>query len=29
MLNKNKPFSLHLNPDLFAPATDAEKEYIT
>ena len=29
MLNKNKPFSLHLNPDLFTPATDAEKEYIT
>ena len=29
MLNKNKPFSLHLNPDLFQPATDAEKEYIS
>ncbi len=29
MLNKNKPFSLHLNPDLFVPATDEEKEYIT
>ena len=29
MLNKNKPFSLHLDPDMFAPATDAEKEYIT
>jgi len=29
MLHKNKPFSLHLNPDLFQPATDAEKEYIS
>ncbi|MBO5501593.1 MAG: ABC transporter permease [Clostridia bacterium] len=29
MLNKNKPFSLHLDPDMFTPATDAEKEYIT
>ncbi len=29
MLDKNKPFSLHLNPDLLAPATDAEKAYIT
>ena len=29
MLNNNKPFSLHLNPNLFTPATDAEKEYIT
>ena len=29
ILNKNKPFSLHLNPDLFTPATDEEKEYIT
>ena len=29
MLNKNKPFSLHLNPDLFLPATAADKEYIT
>lgn len=29
MLNKNKPFSLHLNPDLFVPATDEEKEYFS
>ena len=29
MLNKNKPFSLHLDPEMFNPATDAEKEYIT
>ncbi len=29
MFNANKPFSLHLNPDLFAPATEAEKEYIS
>ena len=29
MLNKNKPFSLHLNPDLFRDATAQEKEYIT
>jgi len=29
MLKNNKPFSLHLNPDLFTPATDAEKEYIS
>ena len=29
MLNKNKPFSLHLNPDLFTPATEADKEYIS
>ena len=29
MLNKNKPFSLHLNPEMFVPATDAEKEYIS
>ena len=27
--DKYKPFSLHLNPDLFEPATDEEKEYIT
>ncbi len=27
MLDVNKPFSLHLNPDLFAPASDAEKAY--
>lgn len=27
MLDINKPFSLHLNPDLFAPASDAEKAY--
>lgn len=29
MLNKNKPFSLHLNPEMFRPATEQEKEYIT
>ena len=29
MLNNNKPFSLHLNPNLFTPATEQEKEYIT
>ncbi len=29
MLNNNKPFSLHLNPDLFRPATEEEKAYIT
>ena len=29
MLNNNKPFSLHLNPNLFSPATEQEKEYIT
>ena len=29
MLNNNKPFSLHLNPNLFTPATEEEKEYIT
>lgn len=29
MLNHNKPFSLHLNPDLFQPATEEEKSYIT
>lgn len=27
MFDVNKPFSLHLNPDLFAPASDAEKAY--
>ncbi|MBE5782921.1 MAG: ABC transporter permease [Clostridiales bacterium] len=29
MLNKNKPFSLHLDPDALRPATAAEKEYIS
>ena len=29
MLDINKPFSLHLNPDLFKPATDEEKAYIS
>ena len=29
MLNKNKPFSLHLDPEMFRPATEQEKEYIT
>ena len=29
MLNANKPFSLHLNPDLFRPATEEEKAYIS
>ncbi|MBE5768664.1 MAG: ABC transporter permease [Clostridiales bacterium] len=29
MTNKNKPFSLHLNPNLFEDATDADKEYIS
>ena len=29
MLKNNKPFSLHLNPNLFTPATEQEKEYIT
>lgn len=29
MFNANKPFSLHLDPKLFEPATDAEKEYIS
>ena len=29
MLNANKPFSLQLNPNLFDPATDEEKEYIS
>ena len=29
MLNANKPFSLHLDPAVFEPATDAEKEYIS
>ncbi|MBE5785969.1 MAG: ABC transporter permease [Clostridiales bacterium] len=28
-LDKYKPFSLHLNPNLFQPATDADKEYIS
>ena len=26
MLNKNKPFSLHLDPDMLRPATAEEKE---
>lgn len=29
MFNANKPFSLHLSPELFNQATDAEKEYIS
>lgn len=29
MFHANKPFSLHLDPALFEPATDAEKEYIS
>ena len=29
MLKNNKPFSLHLNPDLFTPATEEDKEYIS
>ncbi len=29
MFNANKPFSMHLNPDAFRPATEAEKEYIS
>ena len=29
MFKNNKPFSLHLNPNLFQPATAQEKEYIT
>ena len=29
MLNKNKPFSLHLDPEMFRPATAEEKEYIS
>ena len=29
MLNANKPFSLHLNPKLFEPATEEEKAYIS
>jgi len=28
IINKNKPFSLHLNPDLFQPATEEDKKYI-
>ena len=28
IINKNKPFSLHLNPDLFQPANEEEKKYI-
>ena len=27
--NSNKPFSMHLDPNLFLPATDEEKEYIS
>ena len=29
MLNSKKPFSLQLNPEMFEPATEAEKEYIS
>ena len=29
MLNKNKPFSLHLDPEMFRPATEQEKEDLT
>ena len=29
MLNANKPFSLHLDPKLFEPATEEEKAYIS
>ena len=29
MLNKNKPFSLQLDPDMLRPATAEEKEYIS
>ncbi len=29
MFNANKPFSMHLDPDAFRPATEAEKEYIS
>ncbi|MBE5772370.1 MAG: ABC transporter permease [Clostridiales bacterium] len=29
MINKNKPFSMHLDPDAFRPATEQEKEYIS
>ena len=29
MLNPNKPFSLHLDPKLFEPATEEEKAYIS
>ena len=29
MLNKNKPFSLHLDPEMLRPATAEEKEYIS
>ena len=29
MLNRNKPFSLQLEPDAFRPATEQEKEYIS
>jgi len=28
IINKNKPFSLHLIPDLFQPATEEDKKYI-
>ena len=28
MLNKNKPFSLHLSPEALLPASEADKEYI-
>ena len=29
MFNANKPFSMHLDPNAFLPATEAEKEYIS
>ena len=29
MINRNKPFSMHLDPDAFRPATEQEKEYIS
>ena len=28
MLNRNKPFSLQLEPDAFRPATEQEKEVV-
>ena len=29
MFSANKPFSMHLDPDAFRPATEQEKEYIS
>ena len=29
MFSANKPFSMHLDPDAFRPATESEKEYIS